>query len=175
MSCFSRDRATESDWVPPCWVIFWPKSGCQTVITPCRSAVYRPVCRVPPIWTLISTPSFSIEPAPWHSRAANRRGVRDQGNTLIQFVPEWNSPPAAPRAAGSDLRRLHRLLEFLEGRHVLVGRHLAAGLDADLRRVAVQMRDQHRADHLVEFRFLLDHRLESRGERAGHAVGQQHT
>ncbi len=47
-------------------------------------------------------------------------------------------------------------------------------LDADLRRVAVQVGDQHRADHLEILALLLDDALQPRGERARHAIGQQH-
>jgi hypothetical protein len=59
-----------------------------------------------------------------------------------------------------DLHRLHCFFEFDESRHMLIRHHLAAGLDADLRRVAVQMSDQHRADDLIELGFFLDDRFE---------------
>ena len=54
------------------------------------------------------------------------------------------------------------------------GTILRPELDADLRRVAVQMRHDHRANDFHVFRFFLDDAFQPAGERADHAIGQQH-
>ena len=62
----------------------------------------------------------------------------------------------------SHLDRLNRLLQFLECRHMFAWHHLPAGFHAHLRRVPVQVRHQHRANHFQVLRFLLDDPLHAR-------------
>ena len=65
-----------------------------------------------------------------------------------------------------------RFFQFLKAR--LRGRRnaAAADLDRDLRRVAVQMRDQDVADHMIEMRVLVDDAFQARRDRTDQAVGQ---
>ena len=88
------------------------------------------------------------------------------------------SPICAPRRGDQHLRRSAgpAATARVPGRSAcgLLGHHLAPGLDRDLRRVAVQMGDEHGADHLEELALLLDHALQPRGEGPDQAIGQQH-
>ena len=137
-----------------------------------RSTRWAPRCRTPRpatagpsgTWTATapwcrSTTCGPSPPADPGGRAA-RAG---QGQRALALL----STRHGFRRLELQLHGLHRLLQLLEARHVLVRHHLASRFDADLRRVAVQMRHQHGADHLVIFRLVLHDRTEPRGQRRG--------
>ncbi len=80
------------------------------------------------------------------------------GPALVRDASAMMAWIAAGAAAGEyrrhplcDLQVLHGGFQLLEAGHVLVGDHFAAGLHADLRCIALQVGDQHGADHLEEF------------------------
>src|SRR5688572_18437816 len=73
----------------------------------------------------------------------------------------------------SGARALHVPLELREARTLGREQYLAAELDGDRRRVAVECGQQRHLDALQDLARLVGARLEQRGERADDAVRKQ--
>ena len=98
------------------------------------------------------------------SRSSIQPTTRSQFSSHVLAGPETDAAPLRTCVGCRTTRPQTHMVRCV----------LATDLDADVGRVAVEVRDQHLADKLVEVDVLFDHRLHPGGEGAHQTVGQEH-